>query len=511
MQHITTENLESFRPSYPEYHRRRIATAENVGVESIEDLKNFRAEVERWNRESAIGFSKAETNIISLILSEDEGNQRFDMNDFIDPDRGGNTAEHPIFIGHKIDAVRDAAGYGAHEFADNARSLAAAKLSQVLHSRAALHDTGELIDISYTEQKQTGASSKEPPEEALVGPFKVMLAAYAISVGDPNLYIRKMHEARERIREKKRALYQEAIAGRITGDAFVAGVGHEIKAIVDDVTAKLADDKGELTSHLRPNYREAMESLTTLFHESQDLSGFQGAMFNLMDKIEGDAHFRHFIGRPPEPHAPDASLMTRMFNGGRAVNFHLASSDQVISSITYAQKTIPAALAEADKLAPGAERDVAVAYARAASALLLRNHIRMLQKSAPWVDTTRADTVSAKRTNDPAEQEQQFAQRLEAQRALRDVGKLMRKEIGREPVTRIEGVIDTQTLIAVLEKAATAIDLGKYKPTKADLPIGLGELPPQLQVTHEDIVDSTKKHPMEKQRAYPAQAGAVRL
>ena len=510
METITPDTLHLFRPTYPEYHRRRIKTAENVGVESAEDLKDFRAEIERWNAESAIGFRKQETNILALILSEEEGNRRFDNNRFIDPDFGGNTAEHPIFIGHKNDAVRDAAGFAPHMFREDAKTLASAKLSQMLHARAAVHDIGELIDISFTEQQITKASSKEPPEEALVGPFKIRLAAYAISQRDPMLYIHTMYDARKRIQAKKKELFEQARDGQITGDAFVAGVGSEIKTILDSTASRLGLEKG-MQDTMRPEYREAAASLTTLFDASQDLNGFEGAMFNLMDKIEGDAHYRHFIGRPSAPLPASAGVLERLFNGGRAVNYHLASSDQVIGSITYAQKTIPPVLKEAHDLPAGPERDVALAYARAGVAMMLRNHIRILQKAPPMIDVTRGDKACAVRTDDVGLQQEEFARRIEMQRTLRDQWKVERKSHGRAPVMSIEGVVDTATLIAVFEKAASVIEQGKYLPGKTDLPIGLGTLPAVLHVTHADIVDSCKKHPMEKHPAYAAVGGAVRL
>lgn len=496
MKPITTETLATFRPTYPEYERRRLATADKIGVESLEDLKNYREHIEKWNEESAIGFEKAEMNVTSLILSEEEANIRFNKNSFIHPGFGGNTAEHPLFIGHKIDSIRDAAGFGPGSFLKHPHTLEAARIAQALHSRAAMHDIGELIDISHTEAKITGATCKEPPEEALVGPFKILLASYAISTRQPMLYIHTMYEARKRIQAAKADFFEEARSGAITGDAFVAKVGREIAAIIDETTHKLEAGHGPLQQQLRPEYREANASLTEIFEQSQSFTGFEGALFNFMDKYEGDSHYRHFIGRPKTEHQPHTPIMERMFNNGNMLSYHMASSAQVISSLKYAQKTLPPLFTEAEALENSAERETALTYARAGAAALLRNHIRILAKSPPLLDTSSADNSDAKLTADETEQGAHFRRRLDIQRSFqREWDARLAAHQG--PWTQIDGIVSRDLLIAVFDKAATAIEEGRFTPAAGDIPLCFGTLPAALQVNEEDIARSQRKYQRE--------------
>lgn len=492
MRTITTETLPEFRPTYDEYERRRLATAKHIGVESEEDLKDYRSQIEQWNTHSAIGFDKAETNIIALILSEEEANIRFNNNVFMHRDYGGNTAEHPLFMGHKIDALRDNAGFGPARFLKDYRTLPAARLCQSLHALTAMHDIGELIDISFSEQKIVNASFKEPPEEALVGPFKLQLAAYAISQRDPMLYIHTMYEARKRIREVKQSLFEQAKAGTITGDAFVTGVGHEIRSIIDDTTAKLEQGRGPLTAQLRPEYSTALSTLVGIFNHSQSLTGFEGAMFNLIDKYEGDSHFRHFIGRPKSEHSHTTPIMERMFNNGTHLSYHMASSAQVVNSVQYAQKAIPAVFAEAEALPPGDEKEVALSFARAGTAALLRNHIRILQKAPPMIDVSKQDNKDAALTADETLQTSEFRRRLDTQRSF------IRAWDAQQHIKEwktIEGIVPRDLIIAALDKAASAIEEGRYTPTAKDIPIGFGPLPEALYVTRSELERASQKHP----------------
>ncbi len=511
MEIITQDNLTAFRPEYDEYTRRRIKTAGQIGVESTEDLKTYREEFRNWNRESKIGFSAQEENILALILLEEQGNRRFNSNKFIDEDFGGNTAEHPIFMGHKIDYLRDNAGFGPGTFdGANPRTLEAARLSQKLHAMSAVHDIGELMDIAYSEQKLIGATKKEPDEEKLVGPFKLTLAAYAISSGDPMFYVRTMHEARQRINERKKEIFNETLERqkdpevdkKESGNACIDAIGKEIQIIIDDTLVTIENAKGPLHSQLRPEYREALAGLTGVFEEAQAMNGFSGAMFNLIDKYEGDSHYRHFIGKSRHPYAEDSNMVDRAFNGGRSLSYALASSDQVLGDITYSQKVIPAVLSEADKLEAGPAKDVAVAFARAGAAAILRNHIRILQKAPALLDLTKADNKNAVFSKEAEAREGEFVRRLEMQGQL-----LGRIETKHYPVTTVGGVMDTKTLIAVIDKMASAIENGTFKPKAA--PFLLGELPANLQVTLADVRHAIEKYPSAVAKEYGNSREAV--
>ncbi len=504
MQEITAQNVQDFAPTYHGYAHRRATTASMLGVESAVDLKDFRGPVEKINAESGIGLSTEEKNIIALMLTEEEANVRFNANKYIHPHFGGNTGEHPIFISHKVDAMRDAAGYGPTHFADldPAHQLASARFFQRQHMKSLVHDAGELIDIAYSEQKATGASYKEPEEEALVGPFKISLAAYAINEHTPALYVSTMHEARERIKLVKQELYDKAIAGEITGDAFVAGVGKEIGRIVEETTQRLTGGKEKLDEALAPRYADAAKGLIEIFDSTQVKGGpVEQKIFDMFDKIEGDAHFRHFVGRMPAKPTEETALMERMFGGGKALSYHLASSSDVIAGITYSQKVIPAALTAAEDMPKGPQRDVALAVARQGSALLVRNYIRMLQKAPPVLDLTGADKETPAQSTQEEQQRQAFARRMDIVRDMKDSWLEKARNGERNfPVTRMEGTVDTKTLIAVLDKAAKAIENGSYVPRT--LPIALGALPPQLQVTHSEMLESARRYPLEVATAY---------
>jgi len=515
MKPITAENIKEFAPTYLGYAARRNQIVEKLGVTSEEDLKDFRAVLEQINEESKIGLSKKERNILALMLTEEEANIRFNQNIFIHPNFGGNTGSHPIFGCLKIDSVRDEAGFGPTHFADldGNRKLAAAKLFQSLYTKFLLHDAGELIDISYTEQKATGATYKEPKEEALVGPFKILLAAYAISQRNPSLYIAKMHYARERITKVKQTLYDKAITGEITeitGNKFVDDVGKEIGEIIEEITASLSISDEDLETALRPEYAEAKDNLTDVFNSTQDKENVLEAIFKMFDKLEGDSHFRHFAGRGTTEHTEETPLMERLYNNGEALSYHLASSKDVIKGITYAQRTIADALTMVAKMPRGEERYVAEATARTCAAALLRNHIRLLQKSPPVIDVSEEDNSTAKPSIKPDEQQAAFNERLQEafDKRLQIVSNLSNKWVSQTrgnrtfPITKIEGIVDTKTLIAVLDKAATAIENGSYTPKKNDLPIALGDLPPQLHVGYADIRRCSAKYPLEVKTAY---------
>lgn len=504
MHAITADNLKQFYPTYSGYAHRRAETASMIGVESSVDLKDFRASIHDLNEKSGLGLTEQEANIVALMLTEEEANIRFNGNKFIHPNLGGNTGEHPIFLSHKIDMIRDNAGYGPSRFSDldPKLQLSAAQFYQRQHIKSLLHDGGELIDIAYSEQKATGASFKEPEEEALVGPFKIELAAFAISARKPALYVSKMHIARERIKKVKQELYDQAMRGEITGDEFVIGVGHEIGRIIGEIKGDLAAEHNNLRDAMRPEYRNAATSLTQVFESTQTKGDVHQAIFDMFDKLEGDAHFRHFIGRnvvAPDAHTP---LMERAFNGGKALSYHLASSKDVIDAITYSQKTIPLALKLAAEMPKGVEREIALSTARQGAAYILRNYIRILQKSPPLIDVSKADDQSAKLTSDPEAQPEQFTARLAKQRELSSQWQAKRQENGSAhyPITAIEGTVDTKTLIAVFDKAATAIENGSYIPTS--LPIGLGPLPAQLHVSAQDVTRCSKTYPLEVSTHY---------
>ena len=502
---ITAETIDQFAPTYVDYETRRTTAVEQIGVESPKSDKDFRQAIMLWNEQSKIGWTTAEQEMLALIYAEEAANGRFHGNIFMRAEFGGNTAEHPIFAGMKIDAQRDASGYGPSDFAklDMQHKLASTKLCQEQHAMIAVHDIGELVDITVDEARDTGALKKEPPEEKLVGPFKIRLAAYALSTGNPSLYGAILQVARERIKIKKAELLADARARKISGDDFVLGVGQEIGRIMNEVQDSLAHEHGQLEDAFTPEIAAAEKDMSNLFKKTQEEEGFDCTLHTLFDKMEGDAHFRHFIGRMKTAPTKDTPLHTRLFQNGEALSFHLASSQRAISAMTYSQKTIPLVLAAAQELQEGAEKDVAMAFARNSSAALIRNQIRILQKSAPVLDLTGKDTETAALTADADKQAGEFARRVSKATELKQRWTEKRHvETVSYPVTKIADVIDTKTLIAVLEKAAQAIETGAWMPTKADLPIGLGELPKEIQPSFEDVKNSAAKYPLEVKDAY---------
>lgn len=520
MQNITAQNIREFYPNYLGYAARRDRVTDAIGVESTVDFKDFRAPIQMLNRESGLGLSEAEENILALQLSEEEANIRFNGNKFIHPQLGGNTGEHPIFLSLKIDATRDAAGFGPSHFSDldPAHQQAAARLFQRLHVQSQLHDSGELIDIAFSEQKELHATYKEPAEEEEVGPFKIKLAAYAISIRQPRVYVSAMHLARERIKERKAELFSEAKAAldalpadaseaqrQVIGNGFVAAVGKEIGTIMYEITDQMAQKYGDINQAMRPEYRDAAQTLTTMFQSTQKKGRVEQALFDLFDKLEGDAHFRHFIGRGPSAPSATTSLTDRLFNDGKAMSYHLASSKDVMSAVTYAQKTIRPALEAANSLPKGADRDVAMATMRTAAAGMLRNYCRILQKAPPMIDTSEADASSGIPHVAADQRMAEIRKRADTMHALKENWRVQHAG-NRYPVTEISGVIDTKLLIAVFDKAASAIEQG-YMPTAGK--IGVGPLPPELQVTLADMVRSSAKYPLETRDAYRGEGLAI--
>lgn len=563
MREITLENLEEFKPKDAEYKKRRDATAARIGVLSQEDLKPFREEVLRWEQDSRIGLERTETNILALLLAEESQNTRFAENKFIAREHGGNGAEHPIFIGHKIDAVREAAGFGHKNFRIDEQHLAAARLSQKLHAMGALHDTGEIADISLSEFVKLGkGKKKEPDEEALVAPFKIRMAAHAICIGNPREYIEVINRLKKEIDAAKSTLFEEAMAKKERGeegvsdwyvDSLGAVMGEAIRRFEAEYQLEtffqhpFANDKQK---PLKEKYAPAVNSLLALFEQSQKLKPDQGEllddegklrmfeskMMNLFDKLEGDAHFRHFIGMPLDEHAAKSrKLVDRLFNvgdhGDQTITFMMAGSPQVLSSILYSQKTIPDVLNAAEELPDGPAKEMAQQFARHAAAEILRNHATILQKAPPFIEMT-SDTpntpekdlqarVADRRKRRPhvaqvgqdgtppptdvAERQRQFLEDRQAvQEGLHGLW-VAEHPNGRSETKKIDVAMDTQTLIAILEKTACAIEAG-WTPTADQLKgvsIAGTELPPEMQIASKrEVIELSKPYPLEAVRRF---------
>lgn len=531
MQSITTDTLLHFRPTYEESFDHRLEnTVERIGVDSPRPEKDFFTEMEILNRESAIGFNEAECKIIALIQTADQANTRFNGTVYIHPDDRGNTAEHPHFLCHQIDAVRSAAGYGPAAIAhhDTPHQLAAARLSQALHQRSLLHDIGESIDIDYSEQLALGASKKEPDEEAAFGQFKLTLAAFALSMGTPELYIETIHGIRARLLEKKNALYAKASAEiaalperggeaqRQIGDRFITDFGKTITQEIAAATQHITHQYGAMQDHYLPAYQEAAETLGRLAtsHEQRLLDD---QIFLIMDKFEGNAHFRHFAGRT-ERATKQHTLMERLYPDNQCVSYHLSPAASVKGYIESGQKACIQAFAEvtaqrrhARTPADHVRLDVAQAFVRAASIRTLSDYIRLLQKAPPMLDLTQQSYPLTTIPQTDEARETLFAQQLMQQRAAKNTWLGQRRACGSAafPLTELSGVIDNKALIAVMDKACRAIESG-WVPTAMDMPIGFKPLPPELQVTYAEYLESCRHHKLDAAQEHYKQAG-VRL
>lgn len=499
MKEITQENLAEFAPDYGDYDTRLNRYIKNVGLESQNLTKPYGSAVRKLNEGSAIGFSEEEMKVLELIYKVDERNERFDNDTHIAKGNGGNTAEHPIFMSLGFDSFKDKAGFGPDSFdANSPETLKVAKLSQKVHGMIAVHDVGEIVDISLGEQLKTGASYKEPEEEALVGPFKFKLAAFALSEGKPELYEDTIRAIKDGAKDAKEELFQQAMRGEITGDEFVAGVGHFIGAKVAETEEKM---KGNKTS---PAFSAAADTLSNLFLEAEHGNSIESHLLHLTDQFEGGFHYLAFAGKEgkltEEKSNDPASLMSNMFKGEDAVSYHLAKSSSVQGQTAYSQKSMIKALKAAEN-EPDETRDIAEKLVTSATTSILRNIVKLLQKSPPFVDFSAAnkEEPGVNKTGDDAEREAGFATRLDVQRGL--MGKALPAMQDKDRVvTALDGVVDTKAVIAVFDKAAKLLDAGEWRPdtntAKLVVPTG-GELPEALHVNRQDIRESIKANPLE--------------
>lgn len=507
MKEITQENLASSRPSYRNYSDRLDTYIHHIGLESKNEEKPYGSAIRQWNKESAIGFSEEEMQILELIYKVDERNRRFDNDTHIQPGHGGNTAEHPIFMGLAFDQFKDKAGLGVEYFdLESPDALKLAQLSQKVHGLAAVHDIGEIIDISFGEQLKAGASYKEPEEEALVGPFKFKVAAYALSVGKPELYERVIGNIKDAAETAKKELFEQAVAGDITGDEFVAGVGKVIGARVAE-----AEKLMEGTT-VAPAYGAARDSLSTLFDEAEHGESIEAHLLHLADRFEGSFHYVAFAGKAGEAVAngradsdPEQKMMDRLFGDGGSASYNLARSSVVEGQVSYPQKSIMPAF-KAVEAEPEESRELADKLVRSATATILRNTIQLLQKSPAFVDfgegkkTEPGVTPSA----DPKVREEGFAARLDVQRRL--LGEVRDDVFNKDRlVTALDGPIDTKAIIAVHEKAARLIESGEWTPdtatAKTVIPIG-SPLPEALHVNRQEIREAIRKYPLDVAKEY---------
>lgn len=518
---INPATLAQFTPTYGEFSRRLNAVVEHIGVESQTALKDYRAMLRQVFNESAVGLTEEERDILTIMLAEEAANKRFSGNKWLAKDRGGDTAEHPIFISLQIDKLRDMAGFGPAKW-DQLKpeiQMEVAKLSQALHVRAPLHDSGELVDIAADIARELHCTKKEPDEEALVGPYKIMLATYALAQGDQPHYTSAIRQARKWVQQKEQELLANARAGAISGDDYVNGVGREIAAVIGEQTQELlremnlpspaptGDAMADLMAaqktmrqKLPEPYRAALDGLTETFAGTQKIEGYTEWMFHLMDKLEGDAHFRHFAGLPSRPKAAASpSLRERFFPHNEPLDYSLVSGSEIAFAIRYSQKAIVNTLREAEALPPGPQHDVALAFARAGAADVLRNHIRILQKAPHALDLTN-DSAKVARTAEPAAQDAAIATRHGAARDAKARWAEQRQARGFAPITEIDPErVATRELIAVLDKAANAIETGRYRPTREEMiPIGQGKLPAALQVTQQEALESSQRYPLQQ-------------
>lgn len=501
MKKITQENLHEFKPEYGEYFERIEEFAEIVGVDTPENARRYGKGLREWNRTSAIGFTDAELDIIELVHSVAKDNRRYDNDPFIHPDHGGNTAEHPIFMGVAFDKFKKEAGFGPENFdPDSLETLKVARISQKLHGMAAVHDMGEMVDISYGEMMATGASRKEPDEEALVAPFQFKLAAYALSTGQEELFHETMRELKAEALEAKQELFAKAMAGDLSGDEFVTAFGKVIGKQIAKAESKFT--KSDIT----PEYREAMDNLEHLFEQAETWQGIEGRMFATLDKFEGSAHYARYAGRGAKEYGtttgesdPERQLMNRMFGEkpGDSMSYSLMNSPGYVDQVKYTVKTVAAMFDELDKV-PEEDRSVAEKLVRSMAANVVRITIPLMQKGPAFIDFD-ADKQSEPEI-DPVNQSEpvSFAQRLDAQRDMRDRA-LPKLKSRKGHVNIIEGVMDAKAVIAVMEKTAAAIESGQFTPdgsSKTLFPLGK-ELPDVLKVTPKDLKAAAQKYPLD--------------
>lgn len=486
-----------YRPSYAEYNQRFSAYNDVIGVESALENKDYGSALRQWNVESSIGFSEAELDILSLIYSVDEQNKRLENDPFAHPAHGGNTAEHPIFMGLAFDHFRDTVGL------DGARDKDIAALSRHVHKLIAVHDVGEVIDVSFSEQKASGATFKEPPEEELVGPFKLKLAAYALSTNQPELYIDTVTGMKSAAIEAKQRLFEDAVAGKITGDEFILGFGKVIGQKVAEAEAAM-QHHGESDK----TYADAANNLIAHFKEGEAKNTTAGYLMALVDRYEGTAHYSDFLGKAAKQFAaanptdnPEERMFNRLFGAGDNLSYTLADAKSIVAELKFSHKPILAAFDAATKETDPKMAQTATKLVGSISAGILRARIKLLQHSAPLLDFSgEADKDAAVTpTANRDEQESQLSARLRVQRQARDTAlPAMRQRRGH--VESIEPVMDTKSVIAVLEKAANAMENGTWtpQPTKSGLTFEIGEkLPEALRVTPQELKASNQRYPLD--------------
>lgn len=512
MKKITQENLAEFRPTYAagSYEERLEDFVEKVGVESGLPQRAYEEALRDWNVKSGIGFTEEEVKMLGLIYKNDEGNNRFDNDTFLHTSKGGNTAEHPMFMGLAFDSFKDAAGFTPDRFdPESPDTLRLAQLSQETHAMIAVHDVGEVIDVSFAEQVKTGASKKEPEEEALVAPFKFKMAAYALSIGQPELYEEAVRDLKESALAAKREYYQQAIDGKISGDEFVDSFGKVIGQKIAEAEARI-DESG-----IAPAYAAAAAELTTHFENAEAYQGMAGAMLAIIDKYEGGYHYAHFAGKAAKDQGAIAAatsdmdaeqrMFSRIFGNGESASYSLANSGNMLSQMAYSQKLLVQTFDAADAQ-PEETREMAQKLAGASGAGIMRAVIGLLQKAPPFVDfsATRDSEPAITLSDDPDTQKTGFLERLEHQRSLRDAA-LATIKGRRGDINRIEQVMDTKALIAVFDKAAQRMESGEWRPDgkPGSMIFTPGEdLPEALRVSHSELVASSKKYPLDVASEY---------
>lgn len=501
MKKITQENLHEFKPEYGEYFERIEAFAKIVGVDTPESERRYDKGLREWNRTSAIGFTDAELDIIELVHSVAKENRRYDNDPFIHPDHGGDTAEHPIFMGVAFDKFKKDAGFGPDNFdPDSPETLKAARISQKLHGMAAVHDMGEVVDISYGEMMATGASRKEPDEEALVAPFQLKLAAYALSTGQEKLFAETMRALKAEALEAKQELFAKAVAGELSGDEFVTAFGKVIGRQIAKAESKISKDQ------IAPEYHEAMDNLEHLFEQAETWQGIEGRMFATLDKFEGSAHYARYAGRGAKEYGdaahetdPESKLLSRMFGEktGDSMSYSLMNSSGYVDQIKYTVKTVAAMFDELDKL-PEEDREVAEKLVRSMAAGVARITIPLMQKGPAFIDFD-ADKQSEMEVDLVNQGESaSFAKRLDAQRDMRDRA-LPKLKNRKGHVDVVEGVMDAKAVIAVMEKTAAAIESGQFTPdgsSKTLFPVGEA-LPEALRVSPAELKAAVQKYPLD--------------
>lgn len=507
MKNITQENLHEFRPSYKEYSERLENFVADIGVESPKEVKDYEQALRKWNDKSAIGFSQEDIQILALIYKCDEQNARFDNDTFVHTSKGGNTAEHPMFMGLAFDSFKNAAGFTPESFDEHSpETLELAKLSQRVHAMIAVHDVGEVVDVSFAEQIKTGASKKEPQEEELVAPFKFKLASYAISSGQPELYEETIRDLKESALEAKRELYQDAMDGKITGDEFVDGFGKVIGTKIAEAEAHINSDD------VRPELAESAANLSHIFEDGEAYKGMAGSMLAIIDKFEGGAHYAFFagkqahdIGAESQETDPEKRMFSRLFGNGESASYAMSNSQTMLSQMKYSQKMLVPTFDAADA-EPEATREISQRLAGAAGAGIMRAVIDLLQKGPAFVDfdSTKDSEPSVDVSDDPEKQAKSFTQQLESQRSLRDKAlPAMRERKGN--ITHTESVMDTKAVIAIFNKAADLMESGKWRPEKLESGMIFTpgeELPKELQVSKEELVASSKKYPLNVARDF---------